>query len=441
MMLRVRNLSRTRSGIYRYRRVVPADCRHAVGKTEWLQSFGAIPDDVATAMAAKLNAEHDELVKVIRREKNGSERAPSDHEQLAMTALGLSDPAQLDALTAVAELLKDLTSGQQSGAVAAKLARVKLMSQAVDRKSIAETIQPRTVFEVYEDDKRLFGSERRDEKVVRIAVEAFVEAVGDVPFREITHRQALAFRDHLRRKGNQGATVNRRLGPMKAIWNRWGKRADIDAGMNPFAGSAVKVAHSRDAKLPFHTSHLAIIDTASFSETTGAQIALMRATCIGPAELAGLVPHDLILNHEIPHIWVRPNDRRALKSGETRERRIPLVGVPTEVAQAALVERYGKHSAFALSAKLNKALRVAGVPESPRLTCYSFRHTLKAALREASAPTFIADRIMGHAGEKGAGELYGASKARLAAKQEALTNAQSLLGQVEVSIFKPNELP
>ena len=261
-----------------------------------------------------------------------------------------------------------------------------------------------------------------------------------MPFRDLTHQHVLALRESLRAKGNQPATINRRMGPLKAIWNRWERRAgDVDRP-NPFVGSALKVRGGRDAKLPFHRTHLELIANAKFSAATEAQIAVMWTTGVGPAELAGLEPEDLILDHAVPHIWVRPNRRRPLKTSETRERRIPLLGAAQTLAEHALLTTYATNSPPALSAKLNKALRAAGLPHSPRLTCYSFRHTLKAALRESNAPSFIADRIMGHAGERGAGALYGASKARLEAKRDALEAAHAVLGQVDMSIFNASEI-
>ena len=438
MMLKVRNLTRTPSGGYRYRRVVPADCRHEVGRREWLKSFGDLPEDVAAAKASALNAEYDALVRSLRAGRAASERMAEPCEQAAMDALDLSSPAEFDALMTVSSLLKELTRGDGGGGARGQIAALK--RDNAGKRVAAHTVAEPSVSAVYAEDKRLYGTERRDEKVVGIAVAALVAAVGDMPFRDLTHEHVLKLRAFLMEKGNQPATINRRMGPLKAMWNRWARRAGDVNRANPFVGSSVKVSKARDAKLPFHRSHLEIIANASFPLATEAQLAVMWTTGVGPAELAGLEPEDVILDHEIPHIWVRSNERRALKTGETRERRIPLLGAAQSLVERALIKSYSTHTPLALSAKLNKALRAAGLPHSPRLTCYSFRHTLKAALRESNAPSFITDRIMGHAGERGAGALYGASKARLEAKRAALGAAHAVLGQVDMSIFRASEV-
>jgi len=430
MKIVVRNLSQTRAGRFKYRRAVPDDCRTIVGKREWLVTFGRLSPDAAASKAMALNAEYDEVIRTIRAHDGAI--PVSEEQQAAMTVLGLDDVSQLDTLTTVAELLRDLVAGNTSAGVTAKLAKIKGTASASARTE--------TISSVYAEDMQLFGGQRRDEKVVRISVDSLIDAVGDISFGSLTHRHALQYREYLQSRGNQAATINRRLGPLKAIWNRWSQRCGVEAGRNPFAGAGLKVESARDKKLPFHASHLDIIASASFTDVTGAQIALMRATGIGPSELAGLMPADVIFDHAIPHIWVRENARRKLKTGEMRERRIPVAGLSEDVVRKALLERYTSNSDNALSAKLNKALRSAGLPESPRLTCYSFRHTLKAALREAEVSPFIADRIMGHAGEKGAGGLYGSSKGRLASKLDAIKKAHAVLGHVESAIYRDDEL-
>ena len=411
-----------------------------MGKTEWVQSLGRVPDDIACARAVALNAEYVELIRAIREERASEGRQASDAEQAAMQVLGLDNAAELDAVAAVAELFKEVVAGKSISGLAGKMARVKTVEAAASGKPAVSVTAPEKVSDVYDEDLRLFGAERRGEKAVQVAVDGFIKAVGDIRFASITHRHALQFKEHLIGNGNQAATVNRRFGPLKAMWNRWAKRSGAE-GRNPFAGVTMKITSSRDAKLPFHTSHLSLIAAGAYSDQTSAQIALMRATGIGPGELAGLLPEDLIFDHEIPHIWVRSNKRRELKTGEVRDRRIPILDLPLDQVRAALITKYNDHTPLGLSAKLNKALRAAGLPETPRLTCYSFRHTIKAALRESNAPTFITDRIMGHAGEKGAGGLYGASKARLDAKRAALEAAHGVLGQVERAIFSKDELP
>jgi len=53
------------------------------------------------------------------------------------------------------------------------------------------------------------------------------------------------------------------------------------------------------------------------------------------SEICGLRPEDIRLNHKVPHIHIRPEQKRELKT-ETSARDIPLVGVARIAMMAAL---------------------------------------------------------------------------------------------------------
>lgn len=135
---------------------------------------------------------------------------------------------------------------------------------------------------------------------------------------------------------------------------------------------------------------------------------MMKATGAGPAEIGGLSLADVSLDSEIPHVWIRQNEIRGLKT-VVRDRRIPLIAdaldATKDTVKRAKVKSKRKkpehvplfasfgingRGADSISAKLNKAIRTAGVPKSTRLVAYSFRHTMKEALRCAG----VSDRAL-----------------------------------------------
>ena len=90
------------------------------------------------------------------------------------------------------------------------------------------------------------------------------------------------------------------------------------------------------------------------------------------------------------------------------------------------------------SAKLNAMIRRAGVPKSRRLTVYSFRHTMKEAMRSAGVADHVQRRVLGHAGQ-GVADRYGSPQVRLSEACDALERAMAHLGDVDSAIYSAKE--
>ncbi len=129
---------------------------------------------------------------------------------------------------------------------------------------------------------------------------------------------------------------------------------------------------------------------------------------------------------------------------------MPMVGQALEAITDA-VERAGDRKelftgygasgrgADFLSATLNAAIRRAGVPRSPRLTSYSFRHGMVAALSAAGVQDDLRRRLMGHAAPDVHGK-YGAPNPQLVKLQDAMLAALPHLGAVDDSNYSEDEL-
>ena len=76
---------------------------------------------------------------------------------------------------------------------------------------------------------------------------------------------------------------------------------------------------------------------------------------------------------------------------------------------------------------------------SPRLVAYSFRHTIKEALRSAGVLNHLQDRIMGHSGEGRISAGYGAGRSQLSETRKALVAAMEFLGDVDPTIYSERE--
>jgi integrase len=239
-----------------------------------------------------------------------------------------------------------------------------------------------------------------------VAVKQFMAFATDLRLDRITRAKVREWIKVLREESGQSeATIRRRLGSMSTIYAH---ATDDDAGTsaNPFCRHRLSTSEA-GYRLPFDQSHLASIDRwlheRAGERPTGLIIRLLRATGARPLEIGGLERDDLRVDAPIPHLLIQPNTLRLLKTASSR-RMVPLVGDGLLAAQ--IIAGHGQSGpAFpptcwetgSLSARLNKALRAAGVPKSSALTAYSFRHTMAEALRTTDAPFDVQQAILGHA--------------------------------------------
>ena len=198
------------------------------------------------------------------------------------------------------------------------------------------------------------------------------------------------------------------------------------------------------------------IDSGRCGFEVVALIRIMRTTGLTVGEAGGLVLSDLRPAHETPHVLIRVNALRGVKTS-ARTRPVPIVdSMALEVAieaQGRAQQRAGdlgpdrvqlfpgfhlERGADLLSAKVVKAIRAAGVPRSPRLTAHSFRHTVSEALRVAGTAYHLQRRILGHA-SRDESDIYGATTARLAELADAMATALPFLGEVDEANYSDTE--
>ena len=158
---------------------------------------------------------------------------------------------------------------------------------------------------------------------------------------------------------------------------------------------------------------------------------LLQATGCRGAEITGLRIGDVVLDHSVPHLWVRWNDERQLKT-KTSVRPVPLVGDGLAAAKeavrdsdqnsVALFSRYAhKSGPDAVSAALMGHLRKE--TGSPRHVVYSLRHNMKSWLGTSGAPEREENRLLGHADASVGNRYYGGLEDRLAGTSRALKAA------------------
>ncbi len=206
-------------------------------------------------------------------------------------------------------------------------------------------------------------------------------------------------------------TVERQLKSIRAMFNLVSREMDLaEDEQHPFYKFNIPdLGKDKKDKEEFDRDQLKVLRELPYS--TNADITclihLMVDTGMRISEACGLKVTDVHLDVETPHITLRRNDVRELKT-KSSERLIPLVGASLSSMQYLLpmcineyvFPRYiGKENnklkndnASAACKKRLKSLLGADCP-----TSHSFRHTMNTRLRNVSCPKDMRNEMLGWA--------------------------------------------
>lgn len=400
--VRIRYLQE-QDGALHYRRRVPDDLKARLGRKEWKHALGLSKGQ--EGLAVRLVQEYD---------------------------------------AAYAQLIARERINQLTGEIWMPQAQVKTTPEPQSE----QRAKPILLSRAYAYDRESYGGSR-DEKPFSIAVASVEDALGDADLLTLTPKDVQSWVRACLDKGQKAATVQRRVNAVRALVGRYFRDHEIERN-NPFAKLGIKSEESaKTDRLPFHRSHLLRIDHyvanhQSLKPETRCLMTILKYTGARPLEIGGLDAADMLLDHDVPHLWLRNNPHRRLKT-KGSERRIPLIGEALEAAREVrgnvangAVFPVQCHNTNSLSQRLNKVLRGARIPKSPRLVIYSFRHTLEEAMRTAGVREHTQKRILGHTDNSMTGR-YGAPAGLLEELQSAIRSSIPVLGKVDLSIYHDQE--
>ena len=263
-------------------------------------------------------------------------------------------------------------------------------------------------------------SEGRDHVFVRTVdrnVDYLIEAVGNRDLYEYTSSHGAAFRDFLLERGLAISSIKRVFSSIKPIIGLMIREHGLQA-TNPLAQTYMPKDPHMEKRQPIPLPTIRNIQSlcVEIDDDLRWIIALVSDTGVRLAEACGLACEDIVLDDPHPHIIIRPNDCRSLKT-RASERKVPLVGASLWAAERAyrvpyrkdeefLFPRYtkgGKCNANSASAALNKWMKNY-VDEG--CVIHSFRHSMRDRLRAVECPTDIVDSLGGWS-KSGAGQNYG----------------------------------
>jgi integrase len=179
------------------------------------------------------------------------------------------------------------------------------------------------------------SAHRRKFKTVALKAYAlFVGQFGDMPLDELRHAHITEFRDSQLARGLHANSVRRHINMLNAMVNMAFKHLDMDR-LSPFRRLYIRGEGELSRTMaPITVEHLRKVKAHLLSHPIPSRLAaliqLNTGMRISEPVLARL--DDLVLDHDIPHLWVRKNNLTDRKT-QASIRCVPLLGVSLEAAQ------------------------------------------------------------------------------------------------------------
>lgn len=245
-------------------------------------------------------------------------------------------------------------------------------------------------------------------KTKKRAIINFIALHGDMTMDVIERKHAQEFYNwwgkRLKPKNGEKArhpnSANKDIGNLRTLYQRYWEFEGEETRENPFRRLRFTISNYKDIP-PFDSEWMKtrILAPGVFddlNEEARLIIYAMVETGCRPSEIANLMPENIVLNHDVPHLQIRHRDDRKLKSNSS-VRDIPLLGVSLEAFKQAPngFPRY-RNKEDALSALLLKAFKARKLFPTPDHRIYSIRHTFEKRMLEAGLDYGLRCTLMGH---------------------------------------------
>jgi integrase len=285
---------------------------------------------------------------------------------------------------------------------------------------------------------QIYMRERTGRKGQRFVADAtrncnyFISQFGDMPLRDLRHMHGAQFRDAQLAKGLNPVSVRKQFATLNAMLNVSFKYLDIDR-LSPFRGLYIEGEGETKRYMRTITPELLQQVKAMLlkSRTQYKLVALLQLnTGFRLSEPMFALRKDLVLDHEIPHLWIRRNELSDRKT-KSSIRAVPLVGASYDAAVELnnisrwydspwLVPQYARENGNAsCSAIINKYLK------DLEFRSHMFRHALVDRLKACNdVPTRLAESITGHSSGGSDFNIYGTVGYTLEQKLEVLRRVE-----------------
>ena len=267
-----------------------------------------------------------------------------------------------------------------------------------------ETIAPHEITSKSKEQRRKWIEERER------SIEAFETVCGPLSLGEITRHHAVSFHQHWRdqiipdNSSYQPNTANKKIGHLRKIYRLYWTYYGQEDRPNPFRN--LRFQSRYEPTTPVFTDDWVRTKILAKGALDGlikeAQLVvpILIETGCRLSEIVNLQPEHIRLDHEVPHIKIRPTQNRELKTPSSK-RDIPLIGVALKAMKQAPggFPKYADN-ATALSNLLGAAFRRRGLFPTPEHRIYSFRHSFEKRMLEAGLDYGLRCTLMGHKNDR-----------------------------------------
>ena len=279
-----------------------------------------------------------------------------------------------------------------------------------DKTTVSEAFELYVSKIAFDDQYNKSDAQRRSwEKTKRTSIQYFIDRVGDIPLSDITREVATTYRDWWQSRmlpqkdGSKPITpntANRHIGNIRSLYKRYFKyRGETDVE-DPFRGfffagkSTVKRASFSDEWVRTRILVPGLFDGLRLELRV--IIYLLIETGARLSEIVNLRTEDIRLDHDVPHIHIRAEQNRELKTDDS-QREIPLVGVALPAMRLCPTgfDHYYDRSTL-VSANLMKAFKQRDLLPSSDHVIYSLRHAFEDRMLEGGLDYGLRCALMGH---------------------------------------------
>ncbi len=202
------------------------------------------------------------------------------------------------------------------------------------------------------------------------------------------------------RKALSPNSANRDLGNLRLLYTKYWEYEGHESKTNPFRKLNFKEDQIKDVP-HFEDKWVRgrILEPEIFTSLNRQAILIIYAlieTGCRPSEISNILPENIVMEHDIPHIRIRKQANRQLKTNAS-VRDIPLLGVSLIAMKNAVAgfPRY-QDKGNLLSVSLLKAFRRRSLFPTTDHRIYSFRHSFEKRMLEADLDYDLRCLLMGH---------------------------------------------
>lgn len=245
-------------------------------------------------------------------------------------------------------------------------------------------------------------------------LETLFEIAGDLPLSGYSRDDINRLIKHLSDQGNKSATIRRKVNRLKSVYSLALKEYEINQSDIFSRLQIPNDGEDQHERQPLTRSELETVtaDCLAMDDQMRWAVSIAADTGMRLAEVIGLKKEDLHTDASVPHVDVKPNAVRSLKT-KASERQIPLVGVALWAARRAKAETRGE---FAFprytddqeckSTYASNAISKWMKPRAAGKTAHCLRHTFRDRLRNVGCPSDVIDQLGGWR-KQSVGQSYG----------------------------------